>query len=196
MKKGKRTIALIVMTLAISMLLSACTFTFALDGCTGLSGCSFEKCGQELMPKDPTPTVDETGQTAFTFVLEERDSFYYPTFKGTVCFTYHPDKITLQCVNKEMTLVPTDMKIKSDGTYLFTFEQDVIYTHLEPGEYTARVIGYKGKVSTITEESTVFVVDDYYSGFNGMYDIDWDDPNAEIKYITAMDKDKNWTPPY
>lgn len=197
MKKRKRLIALIVMTLvSLAMLLSACTFTFALDGCTGLNGCSLDKCSQAISKPNPKPTVDETGQTAFTFVIEERDSFYYPTFKGAVCFTYHPDKITLDCVDREMTLTPTDMKINSDGTYLFTFEEDVIYSRLEPGEYTARVIGYKGNVSTVTEEYTTFSVDESYSAINGIEDVDWDNPGAEIRYIYAMDKDSNWTPAY
>ena len=189
MKKRKNLISLIVLTLvSFVMLLSACSFTFALDGCNGLNGCIPES------KPNPAPVIDETGQTEFVFAIEERDSFFYPTFKGTVCFTYHPDKITLDCVDREMTLSPTSLRINPDGTYVFTFHEDIIYGHLEPGEYTARIIGYKGNVSTVSEEYTTFSVDDSYFALNAVYDIDWDDPNAEITYICAMDKERNWTP--
>lgn len=175
----KRRIILTITALCVvlSVFLAACTFDF--------SGCFSppNESGTETPPQDPTATVAE-----LSYDIIEKDSYYYPTFKGKVSFGYYPDKITLSCAGSEKELQPRTVTYEN-GYYTFTFEQVILCGSLKKGEYTGTVYGYSGKTKRAVSETVTLKADDDYEVCNIM--------NMETNETTsAMDKESNWTPAY
>lgn len=132
---------------------------------------------------------------SFTYtIVEKDDSFYYPTVKGQLRSSKMPDKVYLYC-NGTTTEITIDEVNKTDDYYILGFEQEIIYGEITEGNHDANISCVFNNIERYIESETFLYADTLYTAINGV-SYDFDNPDSEIKYIYAMDKESSWVGPY
>ena len=145
-------------------------------------------CGK---PAETTPIYQDSSAVASEFTMEivEKDSFYYPTVKGSVVSPVRPVKIKGNFDNKWFEIDTFTKVLKIGSGYLVSFNQVVLFGQLDKGEYKVHLWVNDGNSNYCLDCETVFVVDDLYTSFTGYM---WDTG----KIIDAMDKESYYVGPF
>ena len=168
----RKKLILIITALLLVMcsLLTACTFEFDLQSCTGKEPGIGDEITGELTPDDnddiigELPSEEETSDMAFSFEIEE-DGFFYPTFIGIVTLDYCPEKVTVVCNGIETTLTPTKIDCVNE-LYEIRYEQQIIYDYLKKGNHTATVYSYLNSTKKVLTETLTLKANYDYEAVN------------------------------
>lgn len=176
---------LIVVLLAVFLVPAFCG-----DGKTSLKGCDGLNDPPEIILPGEDDEEAPPAESSYTFEFTKKDSFYYPTLKGTIVSTEFPETLVFSYNGEEREITGKAISFnKTSQKYITKIEQVFLYGNIEAGNQSAGIFmnrdGEKisvAKISTITCPEDLFLI----NGFN----------QSTGKTFSAMDAEDNWTENY
>ena len=161
---------------------------FCGDGKISLKGCD----GLNDPPNIVIPGDDEESPTesSYTFELVKKDSFYYPTLKGTIVSTEYPETLVFSYNGEEREITSKAISFnKTSQKYVTEIEQVFIYGYIKAGNQSAGIfMNRDGEKISVAKISTITCPNDLFA-INGVID-------GSEQAFSAMDAEDNWTENY
>lgn len=146
--------------------------------------CCFGNRDAEETPTPPREDPAIYGKWTFTM---EKDFFYYPTLKGSVCLEDYPARLVLAFNGEEREIDLSN--VDYNFVFIFRLDQEFLYNEIKKGTYDVMIFAYYGGRKTLLgDPQKIEIKHDFFLSGTA---IDKGGPHSE-----GMDSNDFWTGNY
>lgn len=135
------------------------------------------------------PDDEPPEESSYTFEFIEKETFIYPTLKGTIVSDIYPEKLVFYYNGEEREITgKTIAFISKSQKYIAEIEQIITYGQILTGSQSAGIFAYhNGEKITVAKITTINCPQDLF----GLSVI-----NENGERVPAMDAEDNWSDNY